>query len=86
MTVKERISSMEGQNADLREMMKKMLEIQNQMAASLTKGKEGKGTNSEICREEDEVEIIEGEGRRPHLVSVQRGERGGGYGERHEGY
>ncbi|XP_020679144.1 uncharacterized protein LOC110097223 [Dendrobium catenatum] len=51
MTVKERISSMEGQVTDLRDMIKKMLEIQNQTAASVEKGGEGKSrrlTESEI--------------------------------------
>ncbi|PKU59799.1 hypothetical protein MA16_Dca028329 [Dendrobium catenatum] len=60
MTVEERISSMEGQVADFRDMMKKMLEIQNQTAAFMAKGAEGKSTNSKIRREEDEVEIMEG--------------------------
>ncbi|KAI0523568.1 hypothetical protein KFK09_005964 [Dendrobium nobile] len=52
------------------------------------RGKKGrrKKSNSEIRMEEDEVEIMEGEGRRPHLEPVQREERGGGYGERQEGY
>ncbi|PKU60135.1 hypothetical protein MA16_Dca026480 [Dendrobium catenatum] len=84
--IQERISSMEGQLADLRDMMKKMLEIQKQMAASIAKGREGKSTNSKICREEDEVEIMEGERRRTHLELVQREERGREYGEHQEGY
>ncbi|KAH0456489.1 hypothetical protein IEQ34_014396 [Dendrobium chrysotoxum] len=41
-TVEERISSMEGQVADLRDMMKKMLETHNQTAASVAKVVEGK--------------------------------------------
>ncbi|KAL0915684.1 hypothetical protein M5K25_016121 [Dendrobium thyrsiflorum] len=69
-TVEERMSSMEGQVADLRDMMKKMLEIHNQTAASFAKSGERKSTNSEICREEDEVEIIEGERRRSHMEPV----------------
>ncbi|PKU69200.1 hypothetical protein MA16_Dca002470 [Dendrobium catenatum] len=56
--VEEMISSMEGQIADLRDMLKKMFEIQNQTAAFVARG-EGKSTNSEIRREEDEVEIME---------------------------
>ncbi|KAL0914988.1 hypothetical protein M5K25_015383 [Dendrobium thyrsiflorum] len=49
-TVEERISSMEGQVADLRDMMKKLLEIHNQTAASVAKVVEGKNTNSEILK------------------------------------
>ncbi|PKU83818.1 hypothetical protein MA16_Dca025665 [Dendrobium catenatum] len=59
-TVEKMISSMEGQVADLRDMMKKMLEIQNQTAAFVARGEE-KSTNSKIRREKDEVEIMEGE-------------------------
>ncbi|KAL0918927.1 hypothetical protein M5K25_010974 [Dendrobium thyrsiflorum] len=84
-TVEERMSSMEGQVADLRDMMKKMLEFQTQSAASDAKGLEAKNTNSEIHREEEEVEIVEGRRGRPHLEPFQREERGGGYGER-QGY
>ncbi|KAL0923439.1 hypothetical protein M5K25_007496 [Dendrobium thyrsiflorum] len=84
-TVEERMSSMEGQVADLRDMMKKMLEFQTQSAASDAKGPEAKNTNSEIHREEEEVEIVEGRRGRPHLEPFQREERGGGYGER-QGY
>ncbi|KAL0909549.1 hypothetical protein M5K25_020427 [Dendrobium thyrsiflorum] len=83
--VEERMSSMEGQVADLRDMMKKMLEFQTQSAASDAKGPEAKNTNSEIHREEEEVEIVEGRRGRPHLEPFQREERGGGYGER-QGY
>ncbi|KAL0919981.1 hypothetical protein M5K25_009076 [Dendrobium thyrsiflorum] len=53
-TVEERMSSMEGQVADLRDMMKKMLEFQTQSAASDSKGLEAKNINSEIHREEEE--------------------------------
>ncbi|KAL0926075.1 hypothetical protein M5K25_004461 [Dendrobium thyrsiflorum] len=84
-TVEERMSSMEGQVADLRDMMKKMLEFQTQSAASYAKGPEAKNTNFEIHREEEEVEIVEGRRGRPHLEPFQREERGGGYGER-QGY
>ncbi|KAL0903595.1 hypothetical protein M5K25_027985 [Dendrobium thyrsiflorum] len=84
-TVEERMSSMEGQVADLRDMMKKMLEFQTQSAASDAKGPEAKNTNSEIHREEEVVEIVEGRRGRPHLEPFQREERGGGYGER-QGY
>ncbi|KAL0911887.1 hypothetical protein M5K25_017820 [Dendrobium thyrsiflorum] len=56
-TVEERISSMEGQVADLRDMMKKMLEFQTQLAASDAKGPEAKNTNSEIHREEEEISL-----------------------------
>ncbi|KAL0920267.1 hypothetical protein M5K25_009388 [Dendrobium thyrsiflorum] len=84
-TVEERMSSMEGQVADLRDMMKKMLEFQTQSAASHAKGPEAKNTNFEIHREEEEVEIVEGRRGRPHLEPFQREERGGGYGER-QGY
>ncbi|KAL0914227.1 hypothetical protein M5K25_017740 [Dendrobium thyrsiflorum] len=84
-TVEERISSMEGQVADLRDMMKKMLEFQTQSAASDAKGPEAKNTNSEIHQEEEEVEIVEGRRGRSHLEPFQREERGGGYGER-QGY
>ncbi|KAL0925535.1 hypothetical protein M5K25_003880 [Dendrobium thyrsiflorum] len=79
-TVKERMSSMEGQVADLRDMIKKMLEVHNQTTASVARSGEGRSTNSEIRREEEEAEIMEGERRRPHLEPVQREERGGGYG------
>ncbi|KAL0906102.1 hypothetical protein M5K25_024566 [Dendrobium thyrsiflorum] len=82
-TVEERMSSMEGQVADLRDMIKKMLEVHNQMAASVARSGEGKSTNSEIRREEEEVEIVEGERRRPHLEPIQREERGGRYGGYH---
>ncbi|KAL0926074.1 hypothetical protein M5K25_004460 [Dendrobium thyrsiflorum] len=84
-TVEERMSSMEGQVADLRDMMKKMLEFQTQSAASDAKGPEAKNINSEIHREEEEVEIVDGRRGRPHLEPFQREERGGGYGER-QGY
>ncbi|KAL0925687.1 hypothetical protein M5K25_004052 [Dendrobium thyrsiflorum] len=84
-TVEERMSSMEGQVADLRDMMKKMLEFQTQSAASDAKGPEAKNINSEIHRKEEEVEIVEGRRGRPHLEPLQREERGGGYGER-QGY
>ncbi|KAL0928619.1 hypothetical protein M5K25_000524 [Dendrobium thyrsiflorum] len=57
-TVEERMSSMEGQVADLRDMMKKMLEFQTQSAASDAKGPEAKNTNSEIHREEEEGYIF----------------------------
>ncbi|KAL0925386.1 hypothetical protein M5K25_003711 [Dendrobium thyrsiflorum] len=76
-TVEERMSSMEGQVADLHDMIKKMLEVHNQTAASIARSGEGKSTNSEIHREEEEVEIVEGERRRPHLEPIQREERGG---------
>ncbi|KAL0905331.1 hypothetical protein M5K25_023743 [Dendrobium thyrsiflorum] len=81
-TMEERISSKEGQVVDLRDMMKKMLEFQTQTAASEAKGPEVKNTNSEIRREEDEVEIVEGERRRPHMETFQKEDRGGRYGER----
>ncbi|KAL0918226.1 hypothetical protein M5K25_010222 [Dendrobium thyrsiflorum] len=81
-TVEERMSSMEGQVADLRDMMKKMLEFQTQSAASDAKRPEAKNINSEIHRKEDEVEIVDGRRGRPHLEPFQREERGGGYGER----
>ncbi|KAL0922466.1 hypothetical protein M5K25_006454 [Dendrobium thyrsiflorum] len=84
-TMEERMSSMEGQVADLRDMMKKMLEFQTQSATSHVKGPEAKNTNFEIHREEEEVEIVEGRRGRPHLEPFQREERGGGYGER-QGY
>ncbi|KAL0923179.1 hypothetical protein M5K25_007224 [Dendrobium thyrsiflorum] len=84
-TMEEKISSMEGQVADLRDMMKKMLELQAQTAASEAKGPEAKNTNSEIRREE-EVEIVEGRRRRPYLEPFQREERGGRHGERQDGY
>ncbi|KAL0924780.1 hypothetical protein M5K25_005637 [Dendrobium thyrsiflorum] len=70
-TVEERMSSVEGQVADLRDMMKKMLEFQTQSAASNAKGPEAKNTNSEIRREEEEVEIVEGRRGRPHLEPFQ---------------
>ncbi|KAL0925810.1 hypothetical protein M5K25_004180 [Dendrobium thyrsiflorum] len=47
-TVDDRISSMEGQVVDLRDMMKRMLEMHNQTAASWAKGPKGKNTNSKI--------------------------------------
>ncbi|KAL0906081.1 hypothetical protein M5K25_024543 [Dendrobium thyrsiflorum] len=75
-TVEERMSSMEGQVADLRDMMKKMLEFQAQSAASKAKDPEAKNTNSEIRRDEEEVEVVEGGRRRPHLEPFQREERG----------
>ncbi|KAL0909035.1 hypothetical protein M5K25_023557 [Dendrobium thyrsiflorum] len=81
-TVEERISSMEGQVADLRDMMK-MLEVHNQTAASVAKVVEGKNTNSEIHREEDEVEIVDEERRKPYMEPFQREDRGGRYVERH---
>ncbi|KAL0925469.1 hypothetical protein M5K25_003801 [Dendrobium thyrsiflorum] len=56
-TVEERMSSMEGQVADLRDMIKKMLEVHNQTTASVAKNGEGRSTNSEIRREEEEAEI-----------------------------
>ncbi|KAL0922931.1 hypothetical protein M5K25_006962 [Dendrobium thyrsiflorum] len=56
-TVEERMSSMEGQVADLRDMIKKMLEVHNQITASVARNGEGRSTNSEIRREEEEAEI-----------------------------
>ncbi|KAL0921168.1 hypothetical protein M5K25_008215 [Dendrobium thyrsiflorum] len=47
-TVEERMSSMEGQVADLRDMIKKMLEVHNQTTASVARNGEGRSTNSEI--------------------------------------
>ncbi|KAL0904193.1 hypothetical protein M5K25_026268 [Dendrobium thyrsiflorum] len=76
-TMEEQMSSMEGQVADLRDMIKKMLEVHNQTTASVARSGEGRSTNSEIRREEEEAEIVEGERRRPHLEPVQREERGG---------
>ncbi|KAL0915176.1 hypothetical protein M5K25_015576 [Dendrobium thyrsiflorum] len=81
-TVEERSSSMEGQMADLRDVMKKMLEFQTQSSASEAKGPEVKNTNSEIHREEEEVKRVEGRRGKPHLKPFQREERGGRYGER----
>ncbi|KAL0924635.1 hypothetical protein M5K25_005484 [Dendrobium thyrsiflorum] len=75
-TVEERMSSMEGQVADLRDMIKKMLEVHNQTTASVARNGEGRSTNSEIRKEEEEAEIVEGERRRPHLEPIQREERG----------
>ncbi|KAL0907901.1 hypothetical protein M5K25_022353 [Dendrobium thyrsiflorum] len=57
-TVEERMSSMEGQVADLRDMIKKMLEVHNQTAASVAKSGEGRSTNSEIRREEEEQDEL----------------------------
>ncbi|KAL0910066.1 hypothetical protein M5K25_020996 [Dendrobium thyrsiflorum] len=54
-TVEERMSSMEGQVADLRDMIKKMLEVHNQTTASVARSGEGRSTNSEIRREEKEL-------------------------------
>ncbi|KAL0907588.1 hypothetical protein M5K25_022005 [Dendrobium thyrsiflorum] len=82
-TVDDRISSMEGQVSDLRDMMKKILEMHNQTVASMAKGLEGKNTNSKICREDDEVEIVEEERIKPYMEPFQREDRGGRYGERH---
>ncbi|KAL0922942.1 hypothetical protein M5K25_006973 [Dendrobium thyrsiflorum] len=56
-TVEERMSSMEGQVADLRDMIKKMLEVHNQTTASVARNGEGRSTNSEIRKEEEEAEI-----------------------------
>ncbi|KAL0921631.1 hypothetical protein M5K25_008724 [Dendrobium thyrsiflorum] len=47
-TVEERMSSMEGQVADLRDMIKKMLEVHNQTTASVARSGEGRSRNSEI--------------------------------------
>ncbi|KAL0907636.1 hypothetical protein M5K25_022055 [Dendrobium thyrsiflorum] len=76
-TVEERMSSMEGQVADLRDMIKKMLEVHNQMTASVARSGEGRSTNSEIRREEEEAEIVEGERRRPHLEPEEKRAREG---------
>ncbi|KAI0497469.1 hypothetical protein KFK09_020697 [Dendrobium nobile] len=84
-TVEEKMSSMEGQVADLWDMMKKMLEFQTQSAASDIKGPAAKNADSEIHWEEEEVEIVEGSRGRPHLEPFQREERGGRYGKR-KGY
>ncbi|KAL0916269.1 hypothetical protein M5K25_013764 [Dendrobium thyrsiflorum] len=81
-TVEDRISSMEGQVADLRDMMMKMLDLHNQAAASEASKPEGRNTNFEIRKNEDEVEIVKGERRRPHMEPFQRTNRGGRYGER----
>ncbi|KAL0914155.1 hypothetical protein M5K25_017664 [Dendrobium thyrsiflorum] len=83
-TVEAKIFSIEGQVADLRDMIKKMLEIHNQTAVSWAKGPEGKNTNSEICKDEDEVEIVDGERRRPHLEPFQREDGRDRFGERQE--
>ncbi|KAL0905970.1 hypothetical protein M5K25_024425 [Dendrobium thyrsiflorum] len=73
-TVEERMSSMEGQVADLRDIIKKMLEVHNQTTASVARSGEGRSTNSEIRREEEEAEIVEGERRRPHLEPIVQDE------------
>ncbi|KAL0914831.1 hypothetical protein M5K25_015215 [Dendrobium thyrsiflorum] len=75
-TVEERISSMQGPAVDLRDMMKKLLEIYNQTAASVAKVVEGKNTNSKIRREDDEVEIVDGERIKSYLEPFQREDRG----------
>ncbi|KAL0912871.1 hypothetical protein M5K25_016285 [Dendrobium thyrsiflorum] len=80
--VEDRISSMEEQFSNLRDMVKKMLDLHNQTAASEARGLEGKNTNYKIHRDENGVEIVEGQRRRPHLEHFQREERGGRYGER----
>ncbi|KAL0927836.1 hypothetical protein M5K25_002051 [Dendrobium thyrsiflorum] len=81
-TMEDRIFSMEEQFSNLRDMVKKILDLHNQTAASKARGPEGKNTNSKICRGENDVENVEGEGRRLHLESFQREERGRRYGER----
>ncbi|KAL0913856.1 hypothetical protein M5K25_017348 [Dendrobium thyrsiflorum] len=68
--VDDRISTIEGQVSDLHEMVKKILENQNQTATSEARGLIGRNMNSEIRRRENDVEIIE--------------ERGGRYRERHD--
>ncbi|KAL0928417.1 hypothetical protein M5K25_000298 [Dendrobium thyrsiflorum] len=70
--MEDRISSMEGQVANLWDIMKKMLEFYNQTTASEARGPEGKNANSKICKEEDEVEIIEGNREDP-ILSLFRG-------------
>ncbi|KAL0912589.1 hypothetical protein M5K25_018571 [Dendrobium thyrsiflorum] len=67
-TVDDRISSMEGKVSYFHEMVKKILDNQNQTAASDARGPVKRNTNSEICKSENEVEIIE--------------ERSGRYGKR----
>ncbi|KAL0909634.1 hypothetical protein M5K25_020520 [Dendrobium thyrsiflorum] len=58
-TVDDRLCSMEGKVSDLHEMVKKILDNQNQMAASETRCPVGRNTNSEIHRSENGIKIIE---------------------------
>ncbi|KAL0906115.1 hypothetical protein M5K25_024580 [Dendrobium thyrsiflorum] len=58
-SVEDRISSMEGKVSDLHEMMKKILDNQNQMAVSEARGPVERNMNSKIRRSENNVEIIE---------------------------
>ncbi|PKU66504.1 hypothetical protein MA16_Dca006832 [Dendrobium catenatum] len=66
----------EGHVADLRDMMKRMLELRIQTATF-----EAKNTNSEIRKEEEEVETVEGGIRRPYVEPFHREERGDRHGE-----
>ncbi|KAL0925290.1 hypothetical protein M5K25_003611 [Dendrobium thyrsiflorum] len=61
-TVEERMSSMEGQVADLRDMIKKMLEVHNQTTASVARNGEGRSTNSEIPQAELAISELRGNG------------------------
>ncbi|KAL0922774.1 hypothetical protein M5K25_006791 [Dendrobium thyrsiflorum] len=68
-TVDDRISAMKGHVSDLHEMVK-ILENQNQTAASKARYPIGRNMNSEIRRRENDVEIIEERGGRPRHYSV----------------
>ncbi|KAL0921947.1 hypothetical protein M5K25_005900 [Dendrobium thyrsiflorum] len=83
-TVEDRISSMEGKFLDLQEMVKRIWDLQNQTAASEARVPAGRNTNYDNRRDENDMEILEGERRRPPMEPFQREERGGRYGERRE--
>ncbi|KAL0909390.1 hypothetical protein M5K25_020254 [Dendrobium thyrsiflorum] len=71
-TVEDRISSVEDKISDLHEMVKKILENQNQTIASETRGPIVRNANSEICRRENDEEIIEERGGRPLEAVYQK--------------
>ncbi|KAL0921432.1 hypothetical protein M5K25_008501 [Dendrobium thyrsiflorum] len=81
-TVENKISFMEDKFSDLQEMVNKICDLQNLTAASEARVPTGRYTNSDNHRDENDVKILEGEGRRPPLQPFQREERGRRYGER----
>ncbi|KAL0913899.1 hypothetical protein M5K25_017391 [Dendrobium thyrsiflorum] len=87
-TVEGRISSMEDKFSNLEVMMKKALELHNPTVASEARVSVGGNTNYGSHRDDHDVEILEGEERRPLQEPIQREEIGRTYGEsrEHVGY
>ncbi|KAL0914112.1 hypothetical protein M5K25_017618 [Dendrobium thyrsiflorum] len=75
-TVEDGISSVEDKFSNLEEMVKKVLNLHNQTAASEAKVLACGNINFDSGRDDHDVEILEGEERRPTIEPIQREELG----------